>query len=244
MPAKHRARTINVVTLKGDYTMWKYVSRTLCVVCVSLAIGGCATSGDWQTESAGSDFTNGTTVLGELILTATREQVLANQGLMNGAQQKFITAGYSDEQIVDNAVVTVFSYCYGHNSGVPLCSHHGHFVAFVPMELRGKLTFDGDEAEDTGDLVEVELTRIADGNIVGKVMSVYRKSGNWEPCRQARLGDRPVNDALMGLSGVGPARALWIECEGIEDDGWIRMRVPAAPLNNGPPVSQWFKVPD
>ena len=224
--------------------MYRRVVRALCGLCMTASIAGCAVSGDWQTEKAGTDFNNGTVVLGELIMNTTRQQVLAGEGLMNGAQQKFIGAGYSDEQIVDNAVVTVWSYCYGHNSGVPLCSHHGHFVAFVPTELRGTLTFDGDEADDTGDLVEVELTRNTDGSIVGKVASVYRKSGTWEPCRQARLGDRPVNDALMTASGVGPARALWIECEGIEDDGWIRMPVPAAPYNNGPPVSQWFKLPD
>lgn len=222
--------------------MWEHVSRILCVVCLSLAVGGCA--GRWHTETAGSNFVNGTKVLGELILNATREQVLANEGLMHDAQQKFIAAGYRDEQIVDNALVTVFSYCYGHNSGVPLCSHHGHFIAFVPVELRGTLTFDEDNPEATGDLVEVELTRIADGNIVGKVISVYRTSGNWGPCRLARLGDRPVNDAMMDLSGIGPARALWIECEGIEDEGWIRMPVPGAPANNGPPVSQWFKLPN
>lgn len=218
--------------------------RALCVSFVALSAAGCATPGDWQTETAGADFKNGTSVIGELILNATRQQVLANEGLMSGAQQKLIAAGYSNEEIVDYAVVTVWTYCYGHNSGVPLCAHHGHFIAFVPQELRAGLIFDDDGVEISGDLVEVELTRIADGSIVGKLISVYRKSGDWAPCRAANLEQRPVNDASMSLSGVGPARALWLECDEIENEGWVRMPVPGAPPNDGPPVSQWFKVPD
>jgi len=224
--------------------MCRNLSRALCALGMTVSIAGCATSGDWQTERVGPDFNNGTVVMGELVQNTTRQQVLANQGLMNGARQKLIAAGYSDEDIQDNAVATVWTYCYGFNSGVPLCAHHGHFIAFVPQKLRGELTFDEDSAEMSGDLVEVELSRNPDGNIVGKLVAVYRQSADWNPCRQARLGERPVNDVLTSLMGVGPARALWIECEGIEDDGWIRMPVPAAPFNNGRPVSQWFKVSD
>lgn len=220
--------------------MYRNLLRALGTLAV-LSLTGCATSGDWQTETAGSDFRDGTIVLGELVLSASRQEVLANQGLMSGAHKKLIAAGYGDDQIVDDAVATVWTYCYGHNSGVPLCSHHGHFIAYVPEEFRGRLSFDEQGEGMAGDLVEISLTRNADGGLVGKVVAVFRKSGSWEPCRQARLGDRPVNDALMSLGGVGPARALWVECEGIQDEGWVRMPVPAAPPND-PRVSQWFRV--
>lgn len=207
---------------------------------VLLLLGGCATSGGWQTESAGPEFKDGTRVLGELVLSATREQVLANEGLMRGWRDKMLVAGYTDADIVDNSEVTVFSFCYGHNSGVPLCAHHGHFVAHVPEELRAGLHFDTGQDVD-GDLVEVELMRNANGDIVGKLIGVYRSAEDWSPCRSASLESGEVSSALMSLSGVGPPRAMWIECENVDQDGWERHPVPGAPPSAGAPVSTWFK---
>lgn len=216
-------------------------------VVVSSAFGllaGCATSGDWQTETAGPDFENGTRVLGELILQATREQVVANEGLMRGWREKLLEAGYTNEDIVDGSEVTVFAFCYGHNSGVPLCAHHGHFVAHVPVELRDGLHFDDDSDPATsGDLVEVELQRTASGKIVGTLVGVYRSAEDWSPCRSANLERGAVASTILALSSVGPPRAMWIECEAsIENDGWVRRPVPGAPPSSGPPVSQWFKA--
>ena len=203
--------------------------------------GGCATTSGWETQSAGADFPNGVRVLGEAVLLPTREQVIANEGLLNGWRDKLLEAGYRDEDLVDGSEVTVWAYCYGWNSGVPLCAHHGHYVAHIPPELRGQLTVNDDgNPETAGDLLDVELTRTPSGQIVGRLISIYRRSADWGPCRQARLEQESL---LASLAGVGPPRAAWIECDNVESDGWVRRPVPGAPSSNGPPISQWFKLP-
>ncbi len=222
-----------------------YCRRRLALVLLALFFTGCASLSGWETESAGEDFPDGLRILGEVIMVTSRAEALSGNGLMKGWRDKLISAGYTDDDIVDGSEVTVWAYCYGHNSGVPLCAHHGHYVAHVPEALRAELRGDPDsESESSGDLVEVELTRTPSGALVGKVISVYRKSGDWSPCRDAYLQRGGASAALMTMSGVGPPRANWIECDAlIEQDGWTRRPVPAAPMNNGPPVSVWVKVP-
>jgi hypothetical protein len=112
-------------------------------------------------------------------------------------------------------------------------------VAHVPPALR-----DGPDAPPaTDDLVEVELVRIPSGALVGTLVSVYRRSGAWAPCREAFLERDPAADAVLSV-GVGPPRANWIECDAAaEADGWVRRPIPGAPSSRGPPVSVWVKFP-
>jgi hypothetical protein len=212
-------------------------------VIVSLC-AGCSTLSGWETQSASTDFVDGTRVLGELIQVSTRDEVLAGQGLLKGWREKLFSAGYSDKDIVDGSEITVWTYCYGHNSGVPLCAHHGHYVAHVPPELRAGLQGDPDSKPETsGDLVEIELNRNPAGELVGRLIAVFRKSGDWGPCRDAYLERGEVSSALLTLTTVGPPRANWIECDHAEVNSWMRKPVVGAPFSRGQPVSQWVKLP-
>ena len=214
------------------------------VLLMSLFATGCASLSGWETESSSKDFVNGTRILTEVIMVATRNQVIAEEGLLKGWRKKLISAGYSDKDIVDGSEITVWSYCYGHNSGVPLCAHHGHYVAHVPPELRHGIQGDPDaNSETSGDLVEIELKRSPTGELVGNLVAVYRKSGDWGSCRDVYLERGEVSSALLALMVVGPPRANWIECDHAESDGWVRQPVIGAPLSHGPPVSQWVKFP-
>lgn len=206
---------------------------------------GCTSQSGWKTQSASADFIDGTRILGEVVIVTTRDQVLANLGLVNGWRDKLISAGYKDDDIVDGSEVTVWSYCYGWNSGVSQCAHHGHYIAHVPPELRGKLQGDPDgEWETSGDLVEIELIKTAEGYLVGKVVDIYRKAEDWSPCHKASLQQTSeLNFVLSTLAGVGPARAIWIECENINDEEWVRRPVLGAPRSMGPPISEWVKFP-
>jgi len=222
------------------------MSKGACVLLLTLSSlsGGCATNHGWQTESASENFVEGTHVLGELILSTTREQALANEGLLHGLREKLVDLGYSDTDIVDGSVVTIWAYCYGHNSGVPLCAHHGHYVVYVPTEFREGLNFydDGDPSTP-GDLVEVKLVKTSTGKIVGTWVGVYRNSRDWGDCRVESLERGSVSTTMSILSGVGPPRAEWIECNNAASDGWIRKPVVGAPPSAPLPVSEWIKWP-
>ena len=223
-----------------------YVSRCLrLVILASLLAGGCASQSGWDTETAAADFPDGLRILGEVVLVTSREEAVSGQGLMRGWRDKLIAAGYTDADIVDGSEVTVWAYCYGHNSGVALCAHHGHYVAHVPAALRAGLQGDPDSRPETsGDLVEIELTRMPDGALVGELVAIYRKSGDWSPCRDASLESGAASSALMTLSGVGPPRANGIECDSsVAADGWERRPIPGEPPANGTPVSVWVKLP-
>jgi hypothetical protein len=209
-----------------------------------LFLAGCASvTGAWETQFASTDFVDGTRVLAEVILVATRDQVIApTKGLLYGWRDKLIAAGYTDNDIVDGSEVTMWSYCYGHNSGVSICAHNGYYVAHVPLKLREGLQ--GFYSWETnGDLVEVELTKTATGHLVGNVVSVYRKSGDWGTCRRTNLQQTSETySTLMTIAGVGPARAIWIECGNMESEGWVRRPVLRAPQSAGPPISEWIKL--
>lgn len=210
-----------------------------------LIAGGCASNSGWETESAADDFVDGTRILGEVVLVTTRDEVLANKGLMNGWREKLISAGYTDSDIIDGSEVTIWAYCYGWNSGVSMCAHHGHYVAHVPEALRNSVRGDPDNNwETSGDLVEIELIKTPTGQLVANVVAVYRKSDDWSPCRQTSLQQVSEASAVLStLAGVGPARAMWIECENIEEEGWLRRPVRGAPISAGPPISEWVKLP-
>lgn len=213
------------------------------VILLSLVVAGCA-SNQWHTGTASDDFVDGTHVLGELIMNATRDQVLNAGGMLKDWDKKLFDLGYVDSDIVDGSEVTVWAYCFGHNSGVPLCAHHGHYVVHVPVELRHGLAFDDDGNLDTpGDLVEVELVKTSRGQVVGKLIAVYRSAKDWGDCRIESLERGSFSNAVSILGGVGPPRANWIECTHAESEGWTRRPVRGAPLSTGFPVSEWIKLP-
>jgi hypothetical protein len=114
------------------------------VLLLSLFATGCASLSGWETESSSQGFVDGKKILTELIMFAPRDQVIAEEGLLKGWRRKRISAGYGDKDIVDGSEITVWSCCYRHNSGVPLCAHHGHYFAQVPPELRHGLQADPD----------------------------------------------------------------------------------------------------
>lgn len=215
------------------------------LVAACLVAGGCASNYGWQTETAEADFVDGTRVLGELIMSAARSQVLSEQGIFRGWRAKLLESGYTDADIVDGSEVTVWSYCYAHNSGVPLCTHHGHYLVHVPEEFRAGLSFDDDVGSDArGDLVEIELRTTPSGKIVGNWIGVYRKAADWGDCRVEELRRSSLSSTVSILGGVGPPRANWLECESAADDGWLRRVVPGAPPPYEQfPVSQWIKRP-
>jgi hypothetical protein len=220
-----------------------WLSRALLMLW-SLSAVGCASVTSWQTETAPDDFVDGTHILAELVFIATREQALTGGGLMEGWREKLLAVGYSDGDIVDGSEVTVVSYCYGHNSGVPQCAHHGHYVAHVPVELRDGLRVNDDgNSETVGDLVEVELTKTAAGQLVGKIVRVHRKADDWGDCRFEFLQTGALSSTLLTLGSVGPPRAYWIECASAESDGWLRRPVRGAPPSATTLVSEWVKLP-
>jgi hypothetical protein len=217
----------------------------ICHLLLLLITAGCTSQSGWKTQIASVDFVDGTRILGEVVIVTTREEVLANLGLVKGWRDKLISAGYTDNDIVDGSEVTVWSYCYGWNSGVSQCAHHGHYVAHVPPALRGTLRGDPDNKwETSGDLVEIELIKTVEGYLVGKVVDIYRKAEDWSPCHKTSLQHiSELNYAISTLAGVGPARAIWIECEDINSEEWVRRPVLGAPQSLGPPISEWVKIP-
>jgi len=175
-------------------------------------------------------------VLTEVILIASRSEALSGQGLFRNWRRKLAAAGFDPDEIVDGSTATLWSYCYGHNSGVPLCAHHGHYVAVVPPELRGRLT--ANSADSAGDLVAAKLQRTPDGAVIGVVTAIYRPATDWRPCSNAHL-QREVS--FVTMMSVGPPRANWIECDETVVRDWQRRPVPGAPPSTHAPVSQWFR---
>lgn len=210
---------------------------------VALLLSGCAANYGWHTETAGADFEPGTHVLGELIMRPTREQVLSGDGIMRGWAGKLRELGYSETDIVDGSEATVWAFCFGHNSGVPLCTHHGHYLVHIPVEFRDGLHFDDDSPDTSGDLVEIELMATPSGYLVGRWVGVYRVAGAWAGCRVETLERGPVSTTLTLLGGVGPPRANWLECDDVSADGWTRRPVAGAPLSQPTPVSEWVRKP-
>ena len=170
--------------------------------------------------------------------------MIEGEGILEGWRDTLLAAGYHDRDIVDHSEVTLWTYCYGHNSGVPLCAHHGHYLAHMPEHLRNEVRGDPDSRTDTnGELVAVRLSRMPSGRLFGEVVRVYRPSTDWGDCREATLDRSGTETALLSLTMVEPPRASWIECTGAESHGWARRPVIGAPLSRGAPVSEWVKRP-
>ena len=217
-----------------------YLSYALLLL--SLLINGCASLSGWQTEYASDDFVEGTVILAEVVRITTREEALSKDGFFEGWRDKLISAGYSDNDIVDGSEVSVWTYCFVHNSGVYWCSHTGHYVAHVPPELRKGLK--GDTDYPHGDLVEVRLIKNETGYLVGEVTEIYKKSDDWDNCHIAHYEPlEPLYPIFATLMLVGPPQAFWIECEMDSSEGWQRRPVRGAPPSAGNPVSEWVKFP-
>ena len=169
-------------------------------VFVLVVMTGCATDSGWQTQTAPDHFVDGTVVLAEVILSANRGQVINGEGILEGWREALLAAGYQDHDINDDSEVTLWTYCYGHNSGVPLCAHHGYYLAHLPAHLQGTVRGDPDgESETNGELVEVKLKRISNGRLFGEVVNIYRKSTDWRDCEEASL-QRSEAAAVLLLS--------------------------------------------
>lgn len=191
----------------------------------------------WATKDAPKDFVAGTRVLAEVIHIVPRQSVVHEEYLFGGWRDTLISVGYSDSDIVDGSEIIAWAYCYGHNSGVGLCAHHGHYLAHVPEQLRTDMHSYSNVGN--GDLIEIELFAADSGRLVGKVVGVYREWDDWQDCREASL---EVKHRWM-YAALGPPQARWIECDNLESDGWLRSPVRAAPVSSGRPVSIWIKVP-
>jgi hypothetical protein len=220
---------------------------TVLVLACSLTTS-CSQMSGWQTESASTDYRDNTRVLAELIVFATRDEVMAADSnrpwsvLWEHWPERLSAAGYSDADIVDGSEAVAWSYCFAYNNTVPLCSHYGYYPIHIPLEFRDNLAVHNDGDPNTqGDLVEIQLVRVADGSLVGKVVDVYRRSNDWSPCRTQR---REGKGSVTGNAAYGRPQGWWIECEGIESDGWIRQPVDGTPPGIEPPVSQWIKLPN
>lgn len=195
------------------------------LVLCAIALSGCAVLDNWHTEYAPQGFVPETRVLAEVVVKAPREAVVSGKGYFRDWHNKLIAAGYSDTDVVDGSEVSTWAYCYGHNGGVPQCANHGHYLAHVPPELRKELR-SIDESDSRGDLVEVELTATPDGQLVGKVVIVFRTHDNWADCRIVHL--KPPGAGLFQFM-YGPPHGTWLECDDLEADGWIRRPVLGAP---------------
>ena len=207
-------------------------------------ISGCASMSGWESETAPDNFIDGTTILGEVVMVPTKDEAFSNNGIFKDLKKKLVSVGYNDADISDGSLVSIWTYCYGWNSGVPLCSHHGHYIAYVPENLRGTINGDKDDrAETNGDLVEVTLTKTSDNKILGRVKGKYADGDDWKNCRESGLNQTSnIGVALSTLAMVGPPQAMWIECDMEGSSGWLRRPVPG-PSSDGPPISEWIKLP-
>jgi len=213
-------------------------SITVLITC-SVILTACAgIAPRWHTEDAPTGFVSGTRVLAEVTVLAPREWIEIGEGLFEGWQEKLLAVGYTDDDIAEGSEISVWTYCYAHNSSVPVCANHGQYLAHVPEAFRREL-----RAESTsvrGDLAEIELTATPDGKLVGKLVAIYRRSRGWGDCRIAKWEDTSI---AYAPSSLGPPRALWLECDSAESDGWMRSPDRGAPPAAPDPVSIWIKLP-
>ncbi len=213
-------------------------SITLVITCCAILTACAGMAPRWHTEDAPTGFLSGTRVLAEVTGLAPHEWIETGEGLFEGWGEKLAAVGYTLGDIADGSEISAWAYCYAHNSSIPVCANHGQYLAHVPEAFRGELR--AESTSERGDLAEIELTATPDGKLVGKLVAVYRRSGDWGDCHIARWEDTSM---AYALSSLGPPRALWIECDGAESDGWIRSPVRGAPPAAPDPVSTWIKLP-
>jgi hypothetical protein len=221
------------------------------LVTLAVTLLGCAERQIKETEDAPPGFVNGTLVLAEVGGVITRETIFHPPSTgdwthLSALREKLLAIGYADADIVDGSEVGARTFCYAHNSKVG-CRHWGVYAAHVPPELRKKLTFSlehNQKVRAQGDLIEIELRETPAQQLVGTVVAIYRKSGDWGNCRWATLDYK----GLAETSPFGPPIAMWLECGGLVAEGWVKRRIPGSPPSGpgGSPdryVHEWIKIP-
>jgi len=221
-------------------TLWR-TCALFGVTAISIALSGCAEPRVRQTEFAPPGFVNGTVVLAEVGGVTPRETMLhpapENEWVHpSSVRQGLLSIGYTDADIVDGSVVVARSFCYTHSTGH--CRTWGYYFAYLPPALRGKITFSMDEHDrkvrPQGDLLEIELREAPAKQLVAVVVAIYRKSGDWGSCRLEDFD-------------AGNRYAMWIDCDGLEAEGWVRQHVPGSPSPpRGSPdrdAHEWIKLP-
>jgi hypothetical protein len=208
---------------------------------VALVLGGCAGL-SWETEKADSSFVDGTRILGEVGWAYTRDEVLAEKDpYVPGWRTKLLSIGFTDAEIVNGSEVSVHTFCYAWDMAVP-CRHRGVYLAHVNPNLQGKVA--SRRGRLHGELVEIELRKTPSNDLAGVVVAIYRKGDDWQDCRGKNLGDM----GIFKYSPSGPPNGAWIDCDGLEKEGWVQRVVRSAPSSdpNKPPliyVHEWIKLP-
>jgi hypothetical protein len=216
-----------------------------------LLLLGCASSNPshWETERVPQGFVEKEHILLEGGGYLNRDQVLSPNSVPPYTLELYkglLSVGVGDTDIVDASVISGYSFCYGHNSGVG-CVHEGFYSVYIPPNLLGKVNLGMDRNgvnRPNGDLIEVELRKTPTNHMIGILVSVYRKYDDWRDCHREHLHLEGLGKEMMSISPYGPPVAQWIECDRIEQDGWTRRLVPGAPPNGvaDKPVSEWIKM--
>jgi hypothetical protein len=217
----------------------------------------------WETEKADSSFVDGTRILAQVAVIYPRNEILTGQHeeysyvqgktvsratdrFATGWHEKLLSAGFKDEDIADGSELGAQTFCFAWDMVIP-CRHHGVYMAHIGASLQGKLRSYAESLKSggrRGDLVEIELKKTPSGALVGTVVAVYRKQDDWQNCRMADLGDM----GIFKYAPSGPPHASWVECDGLETEGWTPRIVRSAPSSNpnNPPltyVREWIKLP-
>lgn len=186
------------------------------------------------------NFVDGKRVLAVVERVFTRDEIINAKAdsqyplrLLEGWYRKLLDAGYSDSDIVNESGILAISYCYGHST-MSQCSFRGYYEVYVGAELRGQLVpsrsveIRGRQKYEHGDIVEIELQPTALGEFIAVVVGVHRKHDDWRDCRVRELENNPVEVLITWLFLLGPPQARWVECDGLEKDGWRRVFVRGA----------------
>ncbi|HKW38357.1 MAG TPA: hypothetical protein VJO54_11155 [Burkholderiales bacterium] len=226
-------------------------------------LAGCAGI-SWETEKADPSFVDRTRILAMVIVVYSRNEIATGkrerysyvQGkTVEGAsdpfiekwREKLLSAGFADAEIADGSELRAQTFCYAWDMAIP-CRHRGYYLAHVNPPLQGKLRSLVESRRggmQTADLVEIELRKTPTDDLVGVVVGIYRKYDDFRDCRVENLGDM----GMFKYSPSGPPNGSWLECDGLEKEGWTQRIVRSAPSsnpNNPPPhkyVREWIKLP-
>ncbi len=188
----------------------------------ALALSACGS--DPLREQVTPGLLTGSEILGEVVTAVALKDILRHRDF-SGYREDLLATGVPAEEIVEGSEVIVFSYCYAHNSRVG-CKHGGRYVAHVAADLREKL--------GVGSIVSAKLT-LSDGRWpLARISEVFGKVDDPAlDCTHRRLDYR----GLASFSPYGPPIGGWLECKGIQAQGWVRKCVAGAPPP-GPASSQ------
>lgn len=236
-------------------------SRFALVLLVGLS-AGCAGSGAAPTvtsrlEDAPSAFVEGTRVLAVVYGEYTREEIFTptiDLPLTSAWRQELNGIGVTDADIADGSEIYASSFFWSMRSRFDV----GDYMAHVDATLQGKLHYAFPRSkteipkrmEQGGDIAEIELSRTASGKLAGRVVAIYREQGAWRDCRIERVSTAAPAALLKGVLNMSIPVGGWIECDGLEAEGWVARPVEGQPLvtplegraaNNV--VREWIKLP-